>query len=1153
MKECRHTKGLLCNSLNKTFLIMRISTLLLIFGILQAHATSMYSQKDRISVSLKEIKLNTALDKIEKESEYYFLYNEKLFDINRLVSINAKNEPIGKILDKLFKDTEVRYAIFDRKIILAPAYLLKGLGSSKDLQQQVIKGRITDATTDEPIVGANIIIEGTQTGVVSDIDGNFSIEVSTPETVLIISSLGYNSERITPSGQDFIDIKLIPDIKNLDEVVVVGYGIQKKVNLTGAVSSIDGDVLENRPITNIGQGLQGAIPNLEITQGFAPGQGSSFNVRGITSINGGGPLVLVDGVVQDPNLLNPNDIESVSVLKDAASSAIYGARAAYGVILITTKHGKKEQKPSLNVNGSYTSTSATNLPEYADSWQYITYMNTASTNAGGSNYFDQRLMDNAKKYYDDPKNNLPVYYDPNIDTDGKYKYCGNTNWTRELYKSGIVKQINASLSGGSQKTSYFVSYGFLQQNGFLKSYDDSYQRHNINMNLSTDVSKWLTLSANTKYTYSFEDHPSGGSNGWSGINTYGGQLKNDLRPLMPVRHPDGTWAGQGSFTNPFAVGAEGGHDQRKVNDLWFTGNIDLHPLKDLSFKVDYTFNPYSWNRDRNSRLFYEYWAEPGKYNIYPWVNPNSIQLENSNDYYNAFNAYLNYSKSFAKNNFKFLVGYNQETKKYKWMYEKREGLIDNDLPVINRATGEDYVDGSITSWATQGIFFRVNYDFAGKYLVELDGRYDGSSKFPKNDRFAFFPSVSAGWRISEESFWEGIKPIINNAKIRGSYGSLGNQAVSGDFPYISSYGINTSTSYMLGGILPVSITSGDLISPSFTWEKVNQWNIGADFEFLRNRLSASLDIYQRKTIGMLTTGTPLPAVLGTGVPNQNAADLKTYGFESILTWKDRVGGFSYNVSFNISDYQSEITKFDNPTGDLGSDRTNPNNYVGKKMNEIWGYEASGLFQSTGEITSSPSQTKIYGEWNPGDVKYADLNGDGEISWGTNTLSDHGDLKIIGNSTPRYQYGIQAGASWKGFDLDIFIQGVAKRDLWLSGRFFGISSEWDVPMKESLDYWTEDNTGARLPRPYINGGHGNRETSTLYLQSGAYLRVKQLSLGYTLPENLSKKAALNKIRIYFTGQNIITLTKLSKLYDPENTNLMGYPVPKSYSVGLNLTF
>jgi TonB-linked SusC/RagA family outer membrane protein len=712
-----------------------------------------------------------------------------------------------------------------------------------------------------------------------------------------------------------------------------------------------------------------------------------------------------------------------------------------------------------------------------------------------------------------------------------------------------MKQINTNLAGGTEKTKYYISYGFMQQVGFLRSYDDQYQRHNINVFLDTDILKWLSVSTRVKYTYSYEDHPSGGSNGWSGISEYSGQLKNDLRPLMPVKHPDGNWAGQGSFTNPFAVGAEGGHDQRKVNDIWLTGNVDIHPLKGLTIKGDFTYNPYSWNKERTSRIFYEYWAQSGKSNIYPWVNPNSVALENSNDYYRAINAYVDYSKSIGNHNFKVLVGYNQEEKNYKWYSAKRENLIDNDLPAINRATGEDYVDGTISSWATQGLFYRVNYDYAEKYFLELNGRYDGSSKFPKGDRFAFFPSVSGAWRMSEENFWSGIKSIFDDAKLRISYGSLGNQNVSGNFPYISNYSINSSTSYILGGVLPVSIASGSLISPSFTWEKVNQRNIGLDLGFINKKLTFSLDVYRRNTIGMLTSGTPLPAVLGTGVPNENAADLKTYGWESVVTWKDKIKDFAYNVSFNISDSQSEITKFKNPTGDLGT------YYVGRKIGEIWGYEASGLFQSQDEINNSPSQSKIYGgTWNPGDVKYINLNDDNVISWGTNTLSDHGDKRIIGNNTPRYQYGLQANASWKGIDIDIFLQGAAKRDLWTGdNRFFGIGSQWDVPMKAAFDYWSEDNKGASLPRPYINGGHGNREVSTLYLQNAAYMRLKQISVGYSFPQKWIEKVALSKARIYFTGQNLLTLTKLNEMYDPENTNLMGYPVPKSYSVGLNLTF
>ncbi|MGA2408119.1 MAG: TonB-dependent receptor [Bacteroidales bacterium] len=1145
MKKNKPFRELFYRSLKKTLKIMRNALILLFIGVLQAHAIDTYSQKTRLSINFSDTELTKVLDKIEQESEFFFLYNEKLLDTERKVSITANDQLINVILDNLFAGTDVKYTIFDRKIILAPDYLTE----VSQPQQNRITGTVTDKNG-TPLPGVNVVITGTTQGTITDISGKYSIEVPQGGKSLTFTFIGMESQEITIGTLTQINVTMAESAIGLEEVVVVGYGTQRKVNLSGAVSAVKGDVLENRPITNIGQGLQGVIPNLLVTQSnYAPGLGASFNIRGYTSLNGGDPLILVDGVVQDPNLLNPDDVESVSVLKDAASAAIYGARAAYGVVLITTKKGKKEQRPTLNVTSSLSTTEATNIPEYVDSWQYVNYMNTASVNAGGSNYFDQRLMDYTKKYYDDPKNNLPVYYDPDIDTDGKYRYCGNTNWAKELYKSGALKQINSSLSGGTEKSRYYISYGYMHQEGFLRAYDDQYNRHNVNVALDTDVLDWLTVSTRVKYTYSFEDHPSSGSTGWSGITAYGGQLKNDLRPLMPVRHPDGTWAGQGSFTNPFAVSAEGGHDQRKVNDLWLTGNLDIHPIKGLSIKGDFTFNPYSWNREKSVRLFTELWAEPGKSNIYPWVNPNSVTLENELDYYTAINAYVDYAKSFGKHNLKLLVGYNQEEKKYKWGSAKRENLINNDLPVINRATGAIYVDESITSWGTQGIFSRFNYDYAGKYLIEVNGRYDGSSKFPKNDRYAFFPSVSGAWRMSEENFWTGIKHIFNDAKLRVSYGSLGNQNVTGNFPYISNYNITSSTQYMLGGVLPVSIASGSLISPSFTWEKVNQGNIGLDLGLIKNKLNFSIDVFQRNTIGMLTTGEPLPAVLGTGVPNENAADLKTYGWESVVTWKDKIKDFSYQVTFNISDAQSEITKFDNPTGDLGT------HYVGQKIGEIWGYEASGLFQSTAEIASSPSQTKIYGgTWNPGDIKYVNLNNDNEISFGTNTLADHGDKRIIGNNTPRYQYGLQANASWKGFDVSLFLQGTAKRDLWTDdSRFFGINNEWDVPMKAALDYWTEDNKNAFLPRPYIDGGHGNREATTLYLQNGAYLRLKQISLGYTLPERWTKKAALSKARIYFTGQNIMTLTKLSKLYDPESQNLMNYPVPKSYSVGLSLTF
>lgn len=1020
--------------------------------------------------------------------------------------------------------------------------------------QNEITGKVTDENG-APLPGVNITIEGTDKGTTTNFDGEYKIDADKGQK-LIFSSVGFEDQEIEVGSEYEINITM-SEGSSLDEVIIVGYGEQKKANLTGAVSEVSADAFENRPIANLGEGLQGKVPNLQISPGNAPGEGSSFNIRGFTSINGGEPLILVDGVEQDPNLINPNDVESVSVLKDGASTAIYGSRAAYGVVLINTKSGKKDESPTINISSSYAVTDRTVKPRYVNSLDYINYLDEANNNAGNGAYFDDRIRKGVEAYFNDPHNNDPVLYDPDIDKDGKYEYVGNTDWANELYKRGSILQNNVSISGGSKSTSYYFSYGNSIQKGFLASYNDNYERHNVSMNIDSDFSDWLKISGNVRYTYSEEDHPSGGAGGNSGITATGGHLKNDLKPLMPIRHPDGEWAGQGSYTNPFAVGAEGGHDQTKKNDLRVMGRIEVNPLEDLSIKADYTFNPYSSNNEFTSRLFEEYHAD-GTTNIYPWTDPNLVMLANQNDYYHSFNLYGDYAKSFSDHNFKILVGYNQEYKKYKGFSAERKNLIDNDLPAINRATGEKTIDGSNTSWGLLGYFFRFNYDYKERYLLEINGRYDGSSKFPSGNRYVFSPSVSTGWRISKERFWDREKDLfrlINEFKIRGSFGAHANQNVGSNFPYIPSYGINTSLPYILGASssLPVSVSPGGLVSPNFTWEKVKQWDVGVNFGLLDNKLILEFDYYNRYTLGMLTKGRPLPAVLGTGVPNENAADLKTKGWDFTVEWRERLGDdFSHRASLTFSNAEAYITKFNNPTKILSD------YYPGYKIGQIWGLETDGLFQSQEEIDGWVDQSKIYGgTWRPGDVKYIDQDGDGEITNGDYTEDNHGDLKKIGNSEPRYHFGINYGVTWKNFDLDVFLQGVMKQDFVPDGRYYGISSQWDVPMSSTMDYWSEENPGGFLPKPYIDGGHGNRGglngTPDRYLQDASYLRLKQLSLSYTFQDqNWLDKARIEGLKIYFTGQNLFTWTNLSKLYDPENLDLMGYPVTKSYSIGLNIT-
>ena len=1035
-----------------------------------------------------------------------------------------------------------------------------GTASAKEIQHNgVCNGVVTD-TTGETVIGASVVVKGTTNGTITGLDGDFSLSGVTKGSILVVSFVGYQNTEVKWNGQP-LTIVLKEDTKVLDEVVVVGYGTQKKANLSGAVAAVDGKVLQDRPITNIGQGLQGVVPNLNITMnnGGAPGATSSFNIRGNTSLNGGSPLVLVDNVQMDANLVNPDDIESISVLKDAASASIYGARAAYGVILITTKKGKKSDKPtvSLSATGYWQSPALTF--HNVNSMQYLTMMDEAYQNDGGSgHYFKSQVYQYAEDYFNG-KYDSPVFFDTAYDT-YKYGYCGNTDWWDELYKTSFSQIYTANISGGNDRTTYYASVSMNDQGGILKAGDDKYNKYNANVNISSNITKWLNVSAKIAHTYTDELHPTGGttamnSTAYSGLSSYSGMMKGDLSPLMPVKHPDGHYAGQGSYTNPVAIMEQGGNAQYKQNDLWMTGAVKITPIKGLVINADYTWNFYGKSSNQHVQNFYDYTAVPGTENYYPWTNPSSVTVTNNDDYYNAFNAFAEYTFSLKeKHNFKVMVGYNQENKHKKYHYAGRKNLIDSSNPSLNLAYGDMAMNGSETHWSVNGFFARINYDYKGKYLLELNGRYDGSSKFPHGDRYAFFPSASVAWRVSEEKFWEPIRGWFDNFKLRASYGSLGNQALDesryGNFPYLATYGINTKYGALLNGTRPVAVSVPGLVSASFTWETVNQIDFGFDASFFGGRLNTSFDWYRRNTKDMLTAGQALPAVLGTSVPQENAADMKTVGWEVSLEWNDRLSnGFGYHIKGVLSDYQASITKFSNPTKLLGT------HYVGEKLNEIWGYVSNGLFQSDEDAKAADQSYLSGGSWGAGDVKYEDLNNDGKIDIGKNTLDDSGDRKIIGNSTPRYSYGITAGFDYKGFDFEMFWQGIGKRDYWLGGsQFWGFTDEWCTPLTSSLDYWTEDNRDAYFPRLHhygVNGG--NHQVSTRYLQNAAYLRLKNVVLGYTIPRSITEKVKISRLRVFVQGENLLTFTPLIDSYDPETLNNMTYPINKKISVGLNLTF
>ncbi|WP_232804734.1 SusC/RagA family TonB-linked outer membrane protein [Salegentibacter maritimus] len=1008
-----------------------------------------------------------------------------------------------------------------------------------------VTGRVVETGSGMPIPGANVVEKGTNHGVMTDFEGNYSIKVA-EDGVLVVSFVGFARKEIPVNGRNEIDIVLETEAAALDEVVIVGYGTQKKVNLTGAVSAVDSEVFEARPITNVGQGLQGVIPNLNIDMSNgSPGSGTTFNVRGTTSINGGSPLVLVDGVEMDPNLINPNNIESVSVLKDAASASIYGARAAFGVILITTKGGEKNRKSSINYTGNFSFKKPTRMPKYMNSLDYVEMMNIAGSNSGGGVYFNDTYVNHVKEYLNNPIPVNAVFVDPN--NSDKYLYAGNTDWIDALYDDYTTsQQHNFNISGGSEKTTYYASLGMVDEGGLNSFFDEDFKRYNVNLNVSTDILEWINFSAKTTYNNTEKVSPYG--NIFANGENFG-FISGDLRPLMPVYHPDGNFSGQGQWTNMAAVSALSGDRSRKINDVWLTGALQITPFEGLMFNFDYTTNFYSNINKIHRKEIQEHYANPDLVTLYPWTTPSSAGMDQADNYYNALNIWGQYERTVKKHYAKVMLGFNQEYTHNRWSSLSRDNLINNELGVPDQATGEKFVDYYDREWAIRGAFYRFNYIYNDKYLVELSGRYDGSSKFPKEDRFEFFPSISAGWNLSEERFMSFLKPVVNNLKLRASYGTLGNQDVAGFYPYISNLSTSAQSGYILTGEQPVAIHPAGLVSPSLTWETVKQSNFGLDYAMLNNRLNASMDYYIRRTEDMLTRGQTLPAILGTAVPNQNAADLETKGWELSLTWKDRVNDdFLYDLNFILSDNKTEITKFNNPDGILSD------YYVGREIGEIWGYKSNGLFQSDQEVENAPDQSKLWGgNWSAGDVRYSDLNEDGEISPGESTLSNPGDKTIIGNTTPRYRFGFRGGLNWKSFNIAFLFQGVGKRDYMPGGNYFwGLTNEWNVPQQHSLDYWTSDNPDAYWPRPRFNHG-GNFQTSNRYLQDASYIRLKNLTVGYTIPEEFSEKVYVRNLRVYISGENLWEYSEILDSYDPEVLNPSTYPLQRSLALGLDLTF
>ncbi len=1054
--------------------------------------------------------------------------------------------------------------------------------SGVSLAQQSITGKISDSATGEGLPGVSVLVKNTSTGTTSDAGGTYKLTVPSDRSVLVISYVGYASQEISIGNSSKIDISMVVDAKSLSEVVVVGYGTQKKANLTGAVDMISSEVFENRPLTNINQGLQGVLPNLNIKMGDGkPNQAPSFNIRGTTSIGqGGNALVLIDNVEGDPSLINPSDIATITLLKDAASASIYGARGVFGVVLITTKN-PTAGKTNVTYSTNYSFKKPIVVPELVtDGATWATMFAESFVNFQGT--FPQNVNKTLKfsqAYLTEIKRRAEVGGLPEIEVDpltGEYNYYGNTDYYGHLYKDvNYSREHNLSISGSSDKASYLLTGRYFGQDGLFRYNSDDYSIFNFTGKGSIQLYPWLKVTNMSQYSDMKYHNP-------LNVGEGGGVWRNiadEGHIMSPLLNPDGTL----TFSSAYSIGdlyyGKNGIDNNKKVFRNTSGFNSQFFNDKFRIKGDFTIQNTD-NNDRTKAVPVPYSIKPGVIS-YVGTTTNYINDVYRETTYLTTNFYTEYENTFNKDHYvKVLAGYNYEQSNFKRLSSQRNGLIFENANDINLALGQAIVtQGGWERWKIQGGFSRINYSFKDRYLLEVNGRYDGSSKFPADQRFAFFPSYSLGWRLSREPFWKVPESIVSDLKLRASYGSLGNGNVA-SYAYLEQFDISQSA-LILNGQRPQQTRNPVVIPDGLTWETATTKNIGIDLSMLSNRLSFVADAYVRTTTDMFTVGLTLPAVFGATAPKGNYADLETKGWEAMLTYRDRFTAgskpFNYDLRLTLSDYTAVITKYNNPQKQL------TDYYVGQKLGEIWGYTTDGFFTSAEDVKNSASQSLFRsansGIWFPGDIKFKDTNGDGSITPGTNRIENPGDRSIIGNSLPRYTYGMMLGADWNNIFFSAFIQGVGKQD-WYPSReanlFWGQYNRpyGGIPKSQLGNIWTPENTDAYFPR-YVSriASNANGTLSapqTKYLQNVRYMRLKNIQLGYNFPRKIASKIGASTGRVFISAENIWSLSPLHKItkdFDVESAvasdqvfspggnsgDAYNYPIMKSVTLGLSVTF
>ena len=1062
---------------------------------------------------------------------------------------------------------------------------------TEQMQSQKVIVTVVDALG-EPIIGANVIEKGTTNGGITDLDGKFTLETRA-DAILVISFVGYKTQEVKAAPN--LKVVLKDDNELLDEVVVVGYRKKKKVNLTGAVASVDVDeAIASRPITDVAKALQGVSPGLTITTNVGGvGVESSIKLRGSTgSLNateGTSPLILVDNVeVPNLSMVNPDDIESISVLKDAASASIYGTRAAWGVVLITTKTGKKNEKVQVSYSNNFAWSTPTTMPQVAKTYESAQAALLAQQRLGKNEFssvgynVNEDAIEKMKEWdalYGHMSQEELGEMQLGRDFEqigGKYYWYRGFDPLEMFMKDWTPQQKhNLSVSGGSDKTTFNISLGYLNQTGILKVNTDKYERYNFNATINTQLRDWWSVRTNVMFSRSTKSEPYQYTSGYTDVWYY------LLR--WPAFYPYADYQGT-PFRSAVTEISQANRESLTNNFTRVNLGTTINPIKDLAINFDYTFALFN---DYQKRAGGEVWGwdffntnNPLTYaSLYP-ASHNRVLERSQYTMSNTFKAYATYEKTFnQKHNFKAMVGMDAESRERIGHSSDRRTLVNLDQPEINLAIGDQFVDGTTyhNDFAAAGFFGRVNYDYMGKYLLEVNARYDGSSNFPAGDKWALFPSFSAGWRLSEEKFMHWTKPALTDFKLRGSWGTIGNQDVEAN-SYLSVMSVGANSGWIVDGKEVPYIGVPSVMSPSLTWERVTTIDVGFDARFFNNEFGISFDWYQRTTSDMHSPGETLPSTFGSAtMPKVNAGELQGRGFELSLDYnKQFSNGLGLTARATLSKIRETLTKYNNPNKNIYG------YYEGKIIGEIWGYETDRLFQyedcmqlEDGTWVIDPSKVpeqSLYEsgsfKYGPGDVKYKDLDGDGKITYGDNTLENHGDLKRIGNTLPNFEYGFSLGLNYKGFDFYTFFQGIGSRDVWAVGQTgipgFMPTEGW---LAHQMDYWTPENTDAFYPRPtshsWINNGQ-NFLRQTRYLQDMSYLRCMNITLGYTMPEKWMKVLTLTSGRIYISAENVFEFDNTTIPVDPETTENASatngeykfgksYPFMRTISFGVQLTF